>query len=123
MFVICSYSYVFNCLKEMNLILKPAINIRYQHGRLRTCFIIVSHLTRDVMFVCPLRIWRIRISFPFRPSWAFVVISVSTERPKYEFRDGMFLRYPFYVLVLLRDSINRPIIFFEKFEVLMGTHP
>ena len=35
----------------MKLILQPAINISYQHGRLRTCFINVSHLTRDVMVI------------------------------------------------------------------------
>jgi hypothetical protein len=50
-FVRCSDSYVFNCLEEMNLILQPAINMRYQHGRLRTCFINVSPLTREVMFI------------------------------------------------------------------------
>jgi len=122
-FVRCSHSYMFNRLEEMNLILQPAINIGYQHGRLRTGFINASHLTREVMFIYPLRFWRNNISFPFRPSWAFVVISVSTERPKQEFRDGMYLRYLFYVLVLLHDSINHPIIFFDKLEVLMGTHP
>ena len=72
----------FNCFKEIKLILQPAINIRYQRGRQRTCFINISHLTPAVMFVHPLRFWRSRISFPFRPSWAFVVIPVSTERPK-----------------------------------------
>jgi hypothetical protein len=50
----CAGSYIFNNIKEMKLILKPTINIRYQHGRLRTWIINVSHLTREVMFICPL---------------------------------------------------------------------